>query len=103
MSSDAPRLSHSTMSFTKFDRYVDRHSRSFVERLQALCRMPSVAARGTGMRAIAEAVEQMMQRVGAGTRSIKLGGGYPIVYGEVRAAARHYLFYVHHTLAPIRT
>ena len=40
------------MSFTKFDRYVDRHARSFTERLQNLCRMPSVAARGTGMRAI---------------------------------------------------
>ena len=46
-----------------------RHAQSFVERLQTLCRMPSVAARGTGMRAIAETVEQMMQRVGIGTRS----------------------------------
>ena len=54
------------MPFTKFDRYVDRHARSFAERLQSLCRMPSVAARGTGMRAMAEAVEQMMQRVGIG-------------------------------------
>ena len=41
------------MTFTRFDRYVDRHARSFTERLQALCRMPSVGARGTGMRAIA--------------------------------------------------
>ncbi len=49
------------MVFSKFDKYVDRHSRVFTERLQALCRMPSVAARGTGMRAIAEAVEQSMQ------------------------------------------
>ena len=40
------------MSLVKYDRYVDRHARSFTERLQALCRMPSVAARGTGMRAI---------------------------------------------------
>src|SRR6266498_3634866 len=52
------------MSFGRFDRYVDRHARSFAERLQALCRMPSVAARGTGMRAMAEAVEHSMQRVG---------------------------------------
>src|SRR5678816_2920711 len=34
------------MTFAKFDRYVDRHARSFTERLQSLCRMPSVAARG---------------------------------------------------------
>ena len=36
------------MNFAKFDRYVDRHARSFTERLQNLCRMPSVAARGSG-------------------------------------------------------
>src|SRR6266853_1855286 len=57
-----------TMIFTRFDRYVDRHARAFTERLQEICRMPSVAARGTGMRAIAEAVEQLMQRIGIGTR-----------------------------------
>ena len=38
-----------------------------------VCRMPSVAARGTGMRAMAEAVEQMLQRVGGGTRIISHG------------------------------
>ena len=70
------------MTFTRFDRYVDRHGRSFTERLQALCRMPSVAARGTGMRAMAEAVEQAMQRVGVGTRSFRMGPGYPVIYGE---------------------
>ena len=59
------------MSFAKFDRYVERNANAFVERLQALCRMPSVAARGTGMRAVAERVEQLMQRVGAGTRTFK--------------------------------
>jgi hypothetical protein len=71
-----------TTSFSRYDRYVDRHARNFIERLQAVCRMPSVAARGTGMRAMAEAVEQMMKRVGIGTRSFRVGTGYPIVYGE---------------------
>ncbi|MGH9968692.1 MAG: hypothetical protein ACREBG_12805, partial [Pyrinomonadaceae bacterium] len=73
------------MTLTRFDRYVDRHARNFVERLQTLCRMPSVAARGTGMRATAEAVEQMMQRVGIGTRAFKMGTGYPVLYGECGA------------------
>ena len=67
------------MIFTKFDRYVDRHARNFTERLQNLCRMPSVAARATGMRAIAETVEQLMQRVGIGTRTFRIGSGYPII------------------------
>ena len=45
-------------------------------------------ARGTGMRAIAEAVEQSMQRIGIGTRSFRMGSGYPIIYGECGVARR---------------
>ncbi|MCA1593246.1 MAG: M20/M25/M40 family metallo-hydrolase [Acidobacteria bacterium] len=89
------------MPFTRFDRYVDRHARSFTERLQALCRMPSVAARGTGMRAVAEAVEQMLQRTGAGTRSFKIGSGFPIVYGECGAGERCFVVYGHYDVQPV--
>src|SRR5882762_1727779 len=89
------------MSFTKFDRYVDRHARSFTERLQGLCRMPSVAARGTGMRAIAEAVEQLMQRVGIGTRSFRMGTGYPIIYGECGSGSRSFVIYGHYDVQPV--
>ncbi|HYE16043.1 MAG TPA: M20/M25/M40 family metallo-hydrolase [Pyrinomonadaceae bacterium] len=89
------------MPFTRFDRYVDRQARSFVERLRELCRMPSVAARGTGMRAVAEHVEQMLQRVGAGTRSFKTGGGFPIIYGECGAGERCFLIYGHYDVQPV--
>jgi len=89
------------MPFTRFDRYVDRHARSFTERLQSLCRMPSVAARGTGMRAIAESVEQMMQRVGIGTRSFRIGNGYPIIYGECGSGSRSFVVYGHYDVQPV--
>ena len=89
------------MSFLRFDRHVDRHARSFAERLQALCRMPSVAARGTGMRAMAEAVEQMMQRVGGGTRSFRMGTGYPIIYGEYGAGPHTFVVYGHYDVQPV--
>jgi acetylornithine deacetylase/succinyl-diaminopimelate desuccinylase-like protein len=89
------------MSLSKFDRYVDRHARSFTERLQALCRMPSVAARGTGMRAMAEAVEQLMQRVGVGTRLFRMGSGYPIIYGECGGGPRSYVVYGHYDVQPV--
>jgi acetylornithine deacetylase/succinyl-diaminopimelate desuccinylase-like protein len=89
------------MTFTRFDRYVDRHARTFAERLQALCRMPSVAARGTGMRAMAETVEQMMQRVGIGTRTFRVGAGYPIIYGESGAGAQSYIVYGHYDVQPV--
>jgi acetylornithine deacetylase/succinyl-diaminopimelate desuccinylase-like protein len=89
------------MPFTKYDRYVDRHSRNFIERLQAICRMPSVAARGTGMRTMAEAVEQMMQRVGIGTRSFRMGTGYPIIYGECGSGPQTYVVYGHYDVQPV--
>lgn len=89
------------MSFERYDRYVDRHARSFVERLQSLCRMPSVAARGTGMRAMAEEVEQSLKRIGAGTRAFKIGSGQPIVYGECGAGQKSFLMYGHYDVAPI--
>ena len=89
------------MSISRFDRYVERHARAFTERLQALCRMPSVAARGTGMRATAEAVEQLMQRAGAGTRTFKIGSGYPIIYGECGAGPHCFLVYGHYDVAPV--
>jgi acetylornithine deacetylase/succinyl-diaminopimelate desuccinylase-like protein len=87
--------------FSRFDRYIERHARSFVERVQALCRMPSIAARGTGMRAVAETVEQMLQRVGAGTRVFKIGGGHPVIYGECGAGEKCFLVYGHYDVQPV--
>ncbi|HLM56437.1 MAG TPA: M20/M25/M40 family metallo-hydrolase [Pyrinomonadaceae bacterium] len=89
------------MSFARFDRYVDRHARSFTERLQELCRLPSVAARGTGMRAVAEKVEQMLQRVGAGTRTFRVGSGFPLVYGECGPGPRCFVIYGHYDVQPV--
>jgi acetylornithine deacetylase/succinyl-diaminopimelate desuccinylase-like protein len=89
------------MPFTRFDRYVERHARAFTERLQAICRMPSVAARGTGMRVMAEAIEKLMQRSGAGTRSFKMGSGYPIIFGECGAGTHCFLVYGHYDVAPV--
>src|ERR671938_1998045 len=89
------------MSLSRFDRYVERHARRFTERLQALCRMPSVAARGTGMRAMAEAVEKLMQRSGAGTRVFKIGSGFPVLFGECGAGSHCFLVYGHYDVAPV--
>ena len=63
--------------------------------------MPSVAARGTGMRAMAEAIEKLMQRAGAGTRSFKIGSGYPILFGECGAGTKSFVVYGHYDVAPV--
>jgi acetylornithine deacetylase/succinyl-diaminopimelate desuccinylase-like protein len=63
--------------------------------------MPSVAARATGMRAIAETVEQSMQRVGIGTRSFRVGSGYPIIYGECGGGPKTFVIYGHYDVQPV--
>jgi len=53
------------------------------------------------MRAMAEAVEQMMQRVGIGTRSFRMGAGYPIIYGESGSGPQTYMIYGHYDVQPV--
>lgn len=53
------------------------------------------------MRAMAETVEQMMQRVGIGTRSVRIGNGYPIIYGECGAGPQSFVIYGHYDVQPV--
>ena len=53
------------------------------------------------MRAIAEAVEQLMQRVGIGTRSFRMGTGYPIIYGECGDGPETFVVYGHYDVQPV--
>ncbi len=53
------------------------------------------------MRAIAETVEQLMQRVGIGTRSFRMGSGYPIIYGECGTGPSSYVVYGHYDVQPV--
>ncbi len=89
------------MSFTRFDRYIERHAADFTERLQALCRMPSVAARGTGVRAVAAMVEDLMQRNGGGTRVFEYAHGFPIIFGEFGAGTHSFIIYGHYDVQPV--
>ena len=53
------------------------------------------------MRAIAEAVEQSMQRIGIGTRSFRMGSGYPIIYGECGSGPKSFVIYGHYDVQPV--
>ena len=53
------------------------------------------------MRAMAEAVERMMQRVGIGTRSFRMGTGYPIIYGESGSGPHTFMIYGHYDVQPV--
>ncbi len=64
--------------------------------------MPSVAARGTGMRAMAEKVEQAVAARGRGHAHVsRSGSGYPIIYGECGAGPRCFLVYGHYDVQPV--
>lgn len=89
------------MTFARFDRHVERYAAEYIERLQALCRMPSVAARGTGVRAVARDVEELMQRTGGGTRTFEYKGGYPILFAEFGAGSHRFIVYGHYDVQPV--
>jgi acetylornithine deacetylase/succinyl-diaminopimelate desuccinylase-like protein len=53
------------------------------------------------MRTIAETVEQSMQRVGMGTKSFRVGSGYPILYGECGGGPKTFVVYGHYDVQPV--
>src|ERR1051326_7447805 len=64
--------------------YVDAHADAFVERLQQLCRQPSVSAQNLGLEETFGQVEQMARAVGAETQRIDLEGGPPILHARIQ-------------------
>jgi acetylornithine deacetylase/succinyl-diaminopimelate desuccinylase-like protein len=50
---------------------------------------------------MAERVEQLMQRVGAGTKIFKIGSGFPIVFGEFGAGPTCHVVYGHYDVQPV--
>src|ERR1051326_373521 len=63
--------------------YVDAHADAFVERLQQLCRQPSVSAQNLGLEETFAQVERLARAVGAHTERINLEDGPPILYGRI--------------------
>ncbi len=88
------------MNFDQFDRYVDEHAGEFLARLQALCRIPSVAAEGGP--AMAEAAEQVLElcrQAGLAAQLVPTGGA-PVVLGQAGRGRRGLLVYNHYDVQP---
>jgi len=84
----------------QFDAYLDAHQERFVAELGALLRVPSVAARGTGISEAAGMVRDRLQRLGAEVRLLEAGGGNPVVYATIGQAPRRLLIYDHYDVQP---
>ncbi len=80
--------------------HIDAHARDYVERLQHLCRQPSIAAQGIGMEEAALIVESGLKESGAQPRQIPTAG-YPVVFGQIDGGGeRSLLFYNHYDVQP---
>jgi acetylornithine deacetylase/succinyl-diaminopimelate desuccinylase-like protein len=79
--------------------YIDQHREQFIERLQWLCRQPSIAAQGVGIEETARMVAQLMREVGV-TAELYTTEGAPVVYGTAGAGGRTLLIYNHYDVQP---
>ena len=82
--------------------YIDEHSGEIVERLQTLCRQPSVSAQGLGLEEMAQLVKSMMEELGLRTELVPLKEGPPVVYGELtsKASNKTLVIYNHYDVQP---
>jgi acetylornithine deacetylase/succinyl-diaminopimelate desuccinylase-like protein len=79
--------------------YIDQHRDRFIERLQWLCRQPSIAAQNVGIQETARMVAQLMRDVGIAPELYATDGA-PVVYGTAGTGARTLLIYNHYDVQP---
>lgn len=79
--------------------YIDQHRDRFIERLQWLCRQPSIAAQNVGIRETAQMVAQLMREVGVAPELYATDGA-PVVYGTAGDRGRILLVYNHYDVQP---
>jgi len=82
--------------------YIDAHLEESLEDLMHLCRQPSVSAQGIGIEETAELVAEMLQECNIKVQILPgVGGGYPVVYGELAGdSPMTLLFYNHYDVQP---
>lgn len=80
--------------------YIDDHADEYIQRLQRLCRQPSIAAQNVGMEETAHLVLDLLADLGAAPRLIPTDG-YPVVYGELAGSGpRRLMLYDHYDVQP---
>jgi acetylornithine deacetylase/succinyl-diaminopimelate desuccinylase-like protein len=89
------------MRLEKIFRFIDQNRDPFIRELLPLVAQPSISATGEGIEECAGMLARMMGSLGIETRILP-AGGYPVVYGEVRApsAARTLLLLCHYDVVP---
>lgn len=81
--------------FSGLDRHVERHVQANMRELARLCRQPSIAAQGLGIRECAELVAELLQSRGI-TAQVFETAGHPVVVGTYGTGERALLLYNHY-------
>jgi acetylornithine deacetylase/succinyl-diaminopimelate desuccinylase-like protein len=80
--------------------YIDQHLGETVERLQAFCRQPSIAAQGEGMSEMAAMACSALEAAGAQAELVPTGG-YPVVMGRFAGTGtKTLMLYNHYDVQP---
>ena len=86
----------------RLEEYVHANLNRFVKDVTRLASQASVSARHQGIEECAELVERMMQDVGIMTKTLKMDGAAPLVYGEMKSSksTKTVMFYNHYDVQP---
>jgi acetylornithine deacetylase/succinyl-diaminopimelate desuccinylase-like protein len=88
------------VSFSQFDAYVDQHADEFVRRLQALCRIASIASVGGAPMDDAAAVVSELAATAGLDVTLANAGGPPVVLCQGGSGTRGLLVYNHYDVQP---
>jgi len=82
---------------------IDKSSNRFVEKLQSLCRQPSVSAQNLGLEETAELVSRLLKENGFTVEAFSPSGGPPVVFGELasKSGRRTLILYNHYDVQPV--
>src|SRR5712692_11681330 len=82
---------------------IDKSSNGFVEKLQALCRQPSVSAQNLGLEETAELVRKFLAETGFTVELFSPSKGPPVVFAELasKTGRKTLVFYNHYDVQPV--
>ncbi len=82
---------------------IDKTSNSFVEKLQQLCRQPSVSAQNLGLNETADLVVGFLKELGFTVEKFSPTKGSPVVYAELasKTGRKTLIIYNHYDVQPV--
>ncbi|MFD2044606.1 M20/M25/M40 family metallo-hydrolase [Ornithinibacillus salinisoli] len=85
---------------SKVHQYIEANKEKYLGWLEKVCNQPSVSAQNRGMEEMFTILKELLQRVGAQTKTIQTEG-YPVLIGEFQGEKEETLaFYNHYDVQP---